>query len=284
MSEAESCALCGTTLAGRYCHACGQKRIEPGDRTLAHLLGAFWRELTSLDGRWWASFRDLVLAPGRLSAAWIEGRPQRYLLPVTLFLLVNVLYFVRAPMTDFNLSLLDQACLQPWSVSVVEWATPRIAPETFDCARKPADDSRLAALAARYGELSDEVSRSFVIAHVPVLALFLFLLGGWRRHHYADHLVVALHLMAFLLLYAIVLVPVAWLLIALAGPGEIVGTAFRIGLALVLFAHWTLTVRRAYGLGWPRTLIAPAVLVVGLGISHFTYRWAQFWIVAWQLG
>lgn len=284
MSEADSCALCGTPLTGRYCHACGQKRIEPGDRTLAHLLGAFWRELTSLDGRWWASFRDLVLAPGRLSAAWIEGRPQRYLLPVTLFLLVNVLYFLRAPMTDFNLSLLDQACLQPWSAWVVEWVTPRIAPESFDCARKPADDSRLATLAARYGELSDEVSRSFVIAHVPVLALFLFLLGGWRRHHYADHLVVALHLMAFLLLYAIVLVPVAWLLIALAGPGEIVGTAFRIGLALVLFAHWTLTVRRAYGLGWPRTLIAPAVLVVGLGISHFTYRWAQFWIVAWQLG
>jgi hypothetical protein len=284
VSEVESCALCGASLVGRYCHACGQKRIEPGDRSLAHLLGVFWRELTALDGRWWASFRDLVIAPGRLSAAWIEGRPQRYLMPVTLFLLVNVLYFLRAPMTDFNLSLLDQACLQPWSASVVEWATPRIAPETFDCAQIPAEDSQLAALVARYAELSDEVSRSFVIAHVPVLALFLFLLGGWRSHYYADHLVVALHLMAFLLLYAIVLLPVAWLLLTLAGPGESVGSAFRMGLALVLLAHWTLAVRRAYGLRWPRTLLAPVVLIAGLGISHFAYRWAQFWIVAWQLG
>jgi hypothetical protein len=30
--------------------------------------------------------------------------------------------------------------------------------------------------------------------------------------------------------------------------------------------------------------LVPAVLFVGLGISHFAYRWAQFWIVAWQLG
>jgi hypothetical protein len=85
-------------------------------------------------------------------------------------------------------------------------------------------------------------------------------------------------------LYAIVLVPVAWALVTWLGSGEDVALAFRIGLALVLLCHWTFSVRRAYRLRWLRTLVAPAVLLVALGISHFAYRLAQFWVVVWQLG
>jgi len=282
-ASAAHCALCNTPLAGRYCHACGQKRIEPGDRSLRALLGTFWHELTSLDGRALASFRDLLLRPGQVSAAWIAGRQQRYLMPLTLFLLVNLVYFLRAPMTDFNLSLADQACLQPWAASATAWVDARIAPEAMDCTEDPRPGSRLAELSTRYTELSGDVSQSFVIAHVPVLALFLAALAG-RRGYFADHIVVGLHLMAYLMLLAVLAVPVAWLLVYAVGRTDAIAIGVRIGLAILLLGHWTLAVRRAYGLGVLRTVVAPLLLLVGLGISHFVYRWAQFWIVAWQLG
>lgn len=281
IQDSELCANCGTLLQGEWCHVCGQKRLKPGDRSLAHLLLDWWEQLTSLEGRWWQSFRDLVLRPGALSSAYLKGQRKRYLAPLTLFLLINLVYFVRSPMTDFNLSLLDQACLQPWSALVQSQVSRRIAPEALDC-DLPMRDSALpgwAKLSARYQDIADEVSRSMVIAHVPVIALFLGLLAGWRRWYYAEHVIVALHLFAFFLLYAVaILPPVLWLANSVLPLAEF-GVLLRVLLLLLLLTHWTVAVRRVYGLGLLRTVLALPLLFLALGISHFAYRFVQFWIV-----
>ena len=281
IQDSELCANCGTLLQGEWCHVCGQKRLKPGDRSLAHLLLDWWEQLTSLEGRWWQSFRDLLLRPGALSSAYLKGQRKRYLAPLTLFLLINLVYFVRSPMTDFNLSLLDQACLQPWSALVQSQVSRRIAPEALDC-DLPMRDSALpgwAKLSARYQDIADEVSRSMVIAHVPVIALFLGLLAGWRRWYYAEHVIVALHLFAFFLLYAVaILPPVLWLANSVLPLAEF-GVLLRVLLLLLLLTHWTVAVRRVYGLGLLRTVLALPLLFLALGISHFAYRFVQFWIV-----
>lgn len=285
IDDSDACANCGTSLHGEWCHVCGQKRLDPGNRSLSYLLLDWWQQLTSLEGRWWQSFRDLVLRPGALSDAYLKGQRKRYLAPLTLFLLINVLYFVRAPMTDFNLSLLDQACLQPWSALVHKQVSARIAPETVACngPMRDADLPRWGGLSARYQDIADEVSRSMVIAHVPVIALFLGLLAGWRRWYYAEHVIVALHLFAFFLLYAVAILPlVLWLAGSLLPLGEF-GVLLRVLLLLLLLAHWTLAVRRVYGLGLLRTLLALPLLFLALGISHFAYRFVQFWIVWLQV-
>ncbi|MCB1599612.1 MAG: DUF3667 domain-containing protein [Lysobacterales bacterium] len=281
IQDSELCANCGTLLQGEWCHVCGQKRLKPGDRSLARLLLDWWEQLTSLEGRWWQSFRDLLLRPGALSSAYLKGQRKRYLAPLTLFLLINLVYFVRSPMTDFNLSLLDQACLQPWSALVQSQVSRRIAPEALDC-DLPMRDSALpgwAKLSARYQDIADEVSRSMVIAHVPVIALFLGLLAGWRRWYYAEHVIVALHLFAFFLLYAVaILPPVLWLANSVLPLAEF-GVLLRVLLLLLLLTHWTVAVRRVYGLGLLRTVLALPLLFLALGISHFAYRFVQFWIV-----
>ena len=281
IQDSELCANCGTLLQGEWCHVCGQKRLKPGDRSLARLLLDWWEQLTSLEGRWWQSFRDLLLRPGALSSAYLKGQRKRYLAPLTLFLLINLVYFVRSPMTDFNLSLLDQACLQPWSALVQSQVSRRIAPEALDC-DLPMRDSALpgwAKLSARYQDIADEVSRSMVIAHVPVIALFLGLLAGWRRWYYAEHVIVALHLFAFFLLYAVaILPPVLWLANSVLPLAEF-GVLLRVLLLLLLLTHWTVAVRRVYGLGLLRTVLGLPLLFLALGISHFAYRFVQFWIV-----
>lgn len=281
IQDSELCANCGNSLQGEWCHVCGQKRLEPGARSLSHLLLDWWQQLSSLEGRWWQSFRDLVLRPGALSSAYLKGQRKRYLAPLTLFLLINLLYFVRAPMTDFNLSLLDQACLQPWSAMALAQVNHQIAPETLVC-DAPLRDSELprwANLSARYQDIADDVSSSTVIAHVPVIALFLSLLAGWRRWYYAEHVIVALHLFAFFLLYAVAILPPALWLADSVPPLAQYGVQLRVLLLLLLLMHWTLAVRKVYGLGVLRTLLAPPLLFLALGISHFAYRYVQFWVV-----
>ncbi|MBK7146967.1 MAG: DUF3667 domain-containing protein [Xanthomonadales bacterium] len=52
------------------------------------------RRSTSLDSRFWRSMRALVLQPGRLSAEYLAGRRQTCMPPITVFLLVNLPFFL----------------------------------------------------------------------------------------------------------------------------------------------------------------------------------------------
>jgi hypothetical protein len=51
-----ACSNCGTSLAGEFCHACGQKRFVDSDRRFGHLLHHFIMSATDLNGRLWQSW------------------------------------------------------------------------------------------------------------------------------------------------------------------------------------------------------------------------------------
>src|SRR5690606_15840902 len=55
------------------------------------------------------------------------------------------------------------------------------------------------AYARAYDEKVPEVSKALVILHVPVLGLALMLIFRHTRRYYAEHVVVALHLFAFMM-------------------------------------------------------------------------------------
>lgn len=273
------CAECAAPLYGPYCHRCGQRRLGPEDRTLRHLVGEAMASLTNLDGRWVRSLGLLMFDSGTLSRAWIEGRRRSYLPPFSLFLLVNLVFFVAPPMTDFDLHLGDHLG-QPF---YGEWARGQVQE------RLATDRIDYDALAERFGEASSNVAKSLVILHVPVLALVLLVAFGGRRWTLAEHTVVALHLFAFLLLAAQLLAWVlfpamAWILSLLPGGG---GRAPPVGLVAVaiLVVAWFRALRRAYGLGRLRAAGLLAASLVGLAVAHLLYRWVQFALVmAWVAG
>jgi hypothetical protein len=99
-----SCSNCGATLAGEFCHACGQKRFVESDRRFGHLLHQFLASATDLDGRFWRTLRALLFQPGLLSREYFDGRRARWISPVSLFLAVSVVYFL-APLRGGDLTL-----------------------------------------------------------------------------------------------------------------------------------------------------------------------------------
>src|SRR5262245_19364187 len=96
----EACANCGASLRGEFCAACGQKRFVEADRRFGSLLRQFFEAATDLDGRFWRTIGALLFQPGRLSRDYIEGRRARWMSPVALFLLFNVVYFVSPLQSD----------------------------------------------------------------------------------------------------------------------------------------------------------------------------------------
>ncbi|MDR6990673.1 DUF3667 domain-containing protein [Luteimonas sp. 3794] len=102
------CPNCGAPLYGAYCAACGQPRLRDADRRFMHLLRQVFGALTNLDNRVWRSFRALFFRPGLLSADYIAGRRARWLPPISLFVIANLLFFLAPPLSDFTLPFDDQ--------------------------------------------------------------------------------------------------------------------------------------------------------------------------------
>lgn len=295
---AGACANCGQTLQGVYCHACGQKRVDEADRRLGHLLRQALAVLTDADGRLWGSLRALFFRPGRLSRDYLDGRRRRWMSPMALFLLANVLYFVLpVGVTDFNLSLRDQIG-QPLHGAMVErLVNARIEERNRDSlarwSRLPAEHRPasprtvlLGDVAEAYEARAGDVGKALVILHVPLLALGLWVCFHRRRRYFAEHVVVALHQFTFLLIYfQLVLLPAGWLYLHLSGapptgqmpPWAMLGSLVLIGL------HFSLALRRIYDAPWWAAIVLPLPLLAAMmQASAWVYRPLQF-LLTWAI-
>ena len=87
------CPNCTTPMIGPYCAACGQP-IETHRRSVFRLLHDFIADIASFDSRIMRTVYALMLRPGELSLAFREGRTQRYVPAVRLYLFVSLIFFV----------------------------------------------------------------------------------------------------------------------------------------------------------------------------------------------
>jgi len=264
------CRNCDLELrpSDRYCPACGQAVADGVDRSLRHLFRASVAELASIDSRLWRSLRSLLFRPGFLSKEYREGRRRRYLSPIGLFLLGNLLYFVAPPLSDLQLSLAEQYELQPYSPWIAGWVDSHIA----------ASDRSFAEVANRYQLRIVELAKLMVILHVPLLALGTMLLFADRRLYYADHIVMGLHYFAFLMLY---MISVAALLGGLAYwllPDQSLTSLPDVTQAVIFlqFLYVPPMLKRALDVSWWRAILSTPLFVGVLLAAHFLYRWIQF--------
>lgn len=296
------CVNCGASLVGAYCHACGQKRFDEGDRRFSHLLRDFFESATDLDSRVWRSVRALLFQPGRLTREYFLGRRARWLSPATLFLLVNLLYFL-APLHggDFSLQFAQQVSGrvralaadpdhhyspeqlagsgQAHSHLTEAWIERRV--HARDAAARVASGGRSGYdyrdYRLEYDARADEVSKALVILHLPPVALVLALVLARRRLYYAEHFVFVLHYFAFALAALQMVIQaqaLAQTVLPAWAPG---GHALDWFMRVLLCGYGVLAARRAYGLGWPGAIaVAAAMLAAIITFNLYVYRAIQF--------
>ena len=90
-SHESACLNCGASLAGDYCHACGQ-------RSHVHkTIGAFFHDLLHgvlhFEGKTWRTLPMLAWRPGELTRRYIEGERAKFVSPMALFLFSVFLMF-----------------------------------------------------------------------------------------------------------------------------------------------------------------------------------------------
>lgn len=283
---AVDCPNCGAVIreGDAYCSHCGQRRIDDADRRLPALLRASVAEVTDLDGRLWPSLWALIFRPGWLSREYRLGRRRRYLSPIGLFLLANVLFFLAPSVSDLNLNFYDQYTLQVYSDWMRAPVHAALEARGVDVEGILANGGNLTrtegfrAYATDYDARIGDIAKSMVIAHVPLLALGTLLLTFWRRLLYADHVVAALHFLAFVMIYYTAMpYTVLPLLRALDALPFWDIPVWSIAMTLKFF-YVPFMLSTAFGVRWFIALPATLGLVYALLFTHLGYRLLQLWI------
>jgi hypothetical protein len=99
------CANCATPLLGPWCHECGQSG-EDFHRSIVRLGAEVVEGLVHADGRLWRTLPGLMMRPGRLTRAYLEGHRAPQIPPLRLFLVVLLLVFVVGGLTS-NVKLVN---------------------------------------------------------------------------------------------------------------------------------------------------------------------------------
>jgi hypothetical protein len=87
------CLNCGSEVKDRFCGHCGQENIEPR-QSFAHLLAHFFEDLTHYEGKFWGSIKFLLFKPGYLTRQFLEGKRNKYVLPVRLYIFISFVTFL----------------------------------------------------------------------------------------------------------------------------------------------------------------------------------------------
>lgn len=280
-SEASSfgeCGNCRAPLTGPFCSQCGEKKFSPSDYSVKHLAEEVIGEFTHFDTKFLRTLKVLFTQPGELSRAYFHGGRSRYTKPLTLFVIINVVFFLLQPHTH----LLRFGYVSYLTNPAYQAAVSRHLRET----KEPPQS-----YAIRFDANLQNQKKSLLIVSVPVLALVMAILFVGAHRRYAEHLVFSVQVYAFLLTYlplvVLVLTPVFWairrggpvaepLLKVLEAEAAIVAITVA-GLTLYMYKG----LQRAYSASRIRAALTAFVLAWAVmfltGVYHNALFFATFW-------
>ena len=258
-------------------------------RTFAHELLS---EFVSLDGRFWLTLWTLVRHPGKLAREYFDGRGARYMRPLNLFLLLNLVFFVIQPHTGLLQWHLGgylrgnagaQALVDQKRAARADEAE-RERERRGESAAPPRLES-MQIFESNFEATIQNLKKSMLLFGIPLFAVVLTAIYG-TRHRIAEHLIFSTHFFAFLVFALTVLVPVIFAimvrsLVLLHSPRSIVsvlGTemALTIVLFLIYVSYLYSGLRRMYGDARPAGAIravslsaASLLILAGFSLSMF---------------
>lgn len=263
-----TCPTCERVVSTPYCPGCGERALNARDHTLRGLIDHVVEVLSNVDARLVRSVRCLATRPGFLTVAYLQGRRKPYLLPFSLFVVANLVFFGVQSLTPANIfsTPLDKHLHdQIWSAIAQRLVSHRLA--TLE--------TTLDLYAPVFNQAVLLNAKSLVILMVLFFAMLPPILFYRARHPFVAHIVFSLHLYAFLLLLFCVALGIAEIDILLGGAGlDSVGLDHALSIALLLACGTYLYVatRTVYGeTGLSRSLKASA-LALAVAFIVLGYR------------
>lgn len=263
-SKAEAstrCKNCSAVLHGRFCSACGQKVYTDKDDSVYGMAKEALHFITHFEGKFLTTLKTIFGNPGQLSLDHANGIRQRYYKPISLYLMLVVLYLVFPMFQGLNMHMTtyERTFLGGTFTSLIE-GKASIRGVSVD------------EIGERFDEKSRTTSKVLLLMLVPLTAPILRVLLGRGRKWYHD-LVLATEVNAFYLLVFYLIAPlVVGLVITITGvqfQDEAMAIAF-VGFFAVYGAVLLHRIQR--GTWWRSALKGTALAVMHTAMLMFVYK------------
>lgn len=133
LRQDKNCLNCGHDVEEHFCPHCGQENLET-KRAFHYLFTHFIEDLTHYDGQFWGTIKNLLFRPGCLTKIYLEGKRQKYVPPVKLYIFISfITFFLFALFPPLNLEGTSQDKNNKNSVTLAE-ASHLLLQETINVA------------------------------------------------------------------------------------------------------------------------------------------------------
>lgn len=279
--ESRICRCCNNMFKGRYCNVCGEKVIEPNERTFLTFLDNLLNAFTFLDGKFIKSLKLLVTRPGQLSRNIADGLRVPYMKMVSLFFVANFFYFLFPFVDSFNSTLYSQTTLmgqhsvKAKSIVDVEIAKRQISFEEFE---------------EKYQAQSTNLSKLLLVTLVLAMTVTCMVINYSKKNYFFDHLLVSLEFYSFHLLVNMLMLPAIMLIvIKLASwigwnwSGMLTDRVFSMPVYGLILYFLFRTQRIFYNQKWYWAIPKAVVLFYLMTETVQLYRKMLFYITVWTI-
>jgi Protein of unknown function (DUF3667) len=197
MSNNIICKNCGNHFKEKYCNRCGEKVYGDHDRKLGHFFKEGMHFITHFEGTFFTTVKTIFRRPGQLSTDYCNGIRKKYFKPLSLFLLLVVLYLIFPFFEGLNIKMWNHTTDFVYG----DYAAQKI--------QRTIQQTGLGetALVEKFHVKSEKVSKFLLIAIIPFSALAFWGMGFSKRKYFYDHMVFAAEVNAFFLLWGFLLLP-----------------------------------------------------------------------------
>lgn len=196
--EKNTCKNCGNHFSGQYCNQCGEKVYTHHDKNIGHIFEEVFHFLTHFEGSFLTTLKTVFTKPGKFSLEYCNGLRKKYFKPVSLFLLLVVLYLLFPRFAGLNMKMGTYAT-DKYGFTWI--AVPIIK------AKLRAKEMKYDELAKLYDAKSSSVSKISLFFILPLASAVLLLLFFNTKKYYFDHFILSLELCSIFIALHFLIIP-----------------------------------------------------------------------------
>ncbi|MBX2896311.1 MAG: DUF3667 domain-containing protein [Cyclobacteriaceae bacterium] len=265
-----TCKSCSNEFIGTYCNICGEKVLTTADKSFKSILNSVMLTVTFADSKFIRTLWQVLRKPGTVARDFAAGKRVKNVSPMSLFFVLNLIYFFFPLIQLFNASLTTQL-MSPFSAFYKTIIATKAVNLGVD----------INAFAMLYNLKTATLAKLLVMVFVVISSLPLNVLYWKKNKFFMDHVGYAVELASFnLFINAIVLTIVVRLLGLGSYLDETILTAIFIStnLYFVLRSSYTFYHER----GW-RLLIKSVILILFLKVALEVYRSVLFFVTIFMM-
>lgn len=265
------CKSCGNSFTGLYCNQCGEKIILPQDRSFRTFLNGILVALTFTDTKFLKTAWLTIANPGFLSYEFAEGRRVKYLRPMSLFFLLNLIYFLFPIIQLFSASLRTQLNSFHGKYAVGPLAAKMTQMGITD----------IGSFALIYDQKTAGLAKMLVIIFALIVSLPLNLIYWTRNRYFTDHVTMSVELVCFNLL---VNATVLSLVVRVFNLGNLTNEFGLTTILVITNLYFIFRAGRTFyeDRGW-KLVLRSLVMIGVLRVSLEVYRAMLFYVTIWSL-